>query len=138
MARYPQIVAVGLHAARPDHLGEFKLLVHAAGQIDHIAVDHGANAAHALNVTGTFQFTQCIAHNGTAYVQPVGQLQFGRQMVGILPNAVAQLLQQLGHNLVRNQYAAQAGGAVGMFGCHNRVPTFLCVPVQAAKVVLLL
>ncbi|EKC51395.1 glycine--tRNA ligase, partial [human gut metagenome] len=37
-------------------MGEFKLLVHAAGQVDHIAVDHGANAAHALNVTGTFQF----------------------------------------------------------------------------------
>ena len=81
---------MGVAAKTADQRVIFQLLVKAAAQAKHGAVDHCANAAHALDVTGALHLAQRVPDHGTADTEFRGQIDLGGQAVGIGVAAGAQ------------------------------------------------
>ena len=108
LPRDHQVIAVGHTARRTDHAVEFQLLVHAVLDLEHIAVDQRADAAHALQIAVALQLAQGIAHHGAANAQHLGQLQLTGQLRRPCIQAGAQLLQKALCGLLAAQLAAKA------------------------------
>ena len=73
-------------------------------------MDHRADAAHALDVSGTLHLTQGVADNGPADAQLGGQVYLSGQTVGLGVTARPQLLQERGDDTVADDGAAEAAG----------------------------
>ena len=72
---------MGVAAKAADQRVVFQLLVQAAAQVEHGAVDNGANAAHTLNVSGALHLAQRVPDHGTADTEFRGQIDLGGQAV---------------------------------------------------------
>ena len=103
-------IGVGVAAKAADQRVIFQLLVKAAAQAEHGAVDHCANAAHALDVTGALHLAQRVPDHGTADTEFRGQIDLGGQAVGIGVAAGAQFFQKRRDDTVTDDRTAQADG----------------------------
>ena len=101
-------IGVGVAAKAADQRVVFQLLVQPAAQVEYRAVDHGADAAHSLDVTGALHLAQSIADDRAADAELCSQIDFCGQTVcvGVAPGA--QFLQQGRHNAVADDGPAQA------------------------------
>ena len=101
---------MGVAAKAADQRVIFQLLVKAAAQAKHGAVDHCANAAYALDVTGALHLAQRVPDHGTADTEFRGQIDLGGQAVGIGVAAGAQFFQERRDDTVTDDRTAQADG----------------------------
>ena len=115
-------VCMRIAAEAADQRIVFQFLVQAAAQVEHGAVDNGANAAHTLNVSGALHLAQCVPDHGTADTELGGKVYLRRQAVGVRVAAGAQLLQQGSDYAVTDDSAAKTAGRrkAGIF--HGRFP----------------
>ena len=103
-------VCMRIAAEAADQRIVFQFLVQAAAQVEHGAVDNGANAAHTLNVSGALHLAQRVPDHGTADTEFRGQIDLGGQAVGIGVAAGAQFFQKRRDDTVTDDRTAQADG----------------------------
>ena len=101
---------MGVAAKTADQRVIFQLLIQPAAQVEHSAVDHGPDAAHPLDVSGTLHLAQRIADDGAADAKLCGQIDLSGQTVRLGVAAGTQFFQQRGHDAVTDDRTAQADG----------------------------
>ena len=113
-------VCMGIAAEAADQGVIFQFLIQPAAQTQHRAVDHRADAAHPLDVTGTLHLAQRVADHRPAHAQLSRKIDLGRQAVGLRIAAGAQFVQQRSHDAVADDGTAQPTGR-GKSGIFHRM-----------------
>ena len=103
-------VCMRIAAEAADQRIVFQFLVQSAAQVEHGAVDNGANAAHTLNVSGALHLAQRVPDHGTADTEFRGQIDLGGQAVSIGVATGAQFFQKRRDDTVTDDRTAQADG----------------------------